>query len=128
MIPGKNLLDTDVLIDYLRGLPQAVAFVRTLDSSICFSSITVAEVYCGVKGADEEEKIKELFAHVPVIPFDLSIAREAGRLVAAYHKSHKLSLPDALIAASCVQTGATLQTLNVRHYPMFAALTPPYSK
>lgn len=124
----KCLIDTDVLIDYLRGLPQAVEFLRSLGGSICFSTITVAEVYCGVKGNDEEEKIKELFVRVPVVPVDLSIAREAGRLVAAYHKSHKLSLPDALIAASCLQTGASLQTLNVRHYPMFAGLSPPYGK
>lgn len=38
------LIDTDVLIDYLRGQPDAVAYIESLINPILISAITVAEL------------------------------------------------------------------------------------
>jgi predicted nucleic acid-binding protein len=37
-----------------------------------------------------------------------------------------LNVPDLVIAATALELGAMLATANVRHFPMFAGLTPPY--
>ena len=46
---GSYLLDTDVLVDFLRGHKKAVAFVNTHSARIILSSIVIAELYAGVK-------------------------------------------------------------------------------
>jgi predicted nucleic acid-binding protein len=47
------LVDTDVLIDYLRDHPQAVAFLEAQPGPLLISAITVAELYAGVgEGAE----------------------------------------------------------------------------
>ena len=49
------LLDTDVLIDYLRGLPAAVEFLESLEDPLMISTMTVAELYAGVREGDERQ-------------------------------------------------------------------------
>lgn len=125
---GQLLVDTDVLIDFLRGQKQAVAFFKSASDAICFSAITVAEVYSGIRSTREETELDRLFSLFPVLPATREIARLAGQLVGQYGKSHSVEIPDAIIAASTMVSDAELQTLNVRHYPMLKNLAPPYKK
>ena len=46
------------------------------------------------------------------------IARRAGAYRDAFHSTIRLTLPDALIAATAREYGATPVTRNVQHYPM----------
>ena len=56
-----------------------------------------------------------------------SIARRAGDLGRRWRRSHvAIGLADLLIAATAIELGADLATSNIRHYPMFPGLTPPY--
>jgi len=48
-----RLIDTDVLVDFLRGYGKAVAFINAHSERIILSSIAVAELYAGVKGDAE---------------------------------------------------------------------------
>jgi len=51
---GRRLLiDTDVLIDYLRNRPESVQFVEALETRAVLSVITVAELYAGVRDGKE---------------------------------------------------------------------------
>ena len=53
----------------------------------------------------------------------------AGRLHRRqYHKSHNISLADALIAATAEQYQAKLVTLNSKHFPMTKDVIVPYVK
>ena len=124
----KIVLDTDVLIDFLRGEKKAIAHFKTRADLICFSSITVAEIYSGIKSRKEETEIERLFTIFPIIDVNNEIGRLAGKLVQQYRPSHSVEIPDALIAATCSISGFDLHTLNVKHYPMFAGLKPPYRK
>ena len=47
------LIDTDVLIDYLRDRAEAVAYLESLTPPLSVSAITVAELYAGVQDGDE---------------------------------------------------------------------------
>lgn len=122
------LIDTDIVIDFLRGDKQAICHFKADSESLCFSAITVAEIYAGIKGKKEEAEVERLFSIFPVIATTNEIAREAGKLVKQYRPSHSVEIPDAIIAATCIISDSELNTLNVKHYPMFKGLKPPYKK
>jgi len=125
---GNILIDTDIVIDFLRGDKRALSHFKSVSDSMCFSAITVAEIYAGIKGKKEESEVERLFSIFPVIATTNEIAREAGKLVKQYRPAHSVEIPDAVIAATCLLSGAELHTLNIRHYPMFKDLKPPYRK
>lgn len=121
------LVDTGILVDFLRGLPAAVDFVQTHASRVVLSSIVIAELYSGARD-DELAELDDLPRLFAVKPLTAPIARVGGLLRARYGRSHGLCLADALIAATAQQYGLTIQTLNVMHFPMFPGLEPPYRK
>ena len=128
---GKFLVDTDVLIDYLRGHPAAITLMEENADRIVLSAISVAEVYAGVRGdpdGPEQAALAQLLGLFPVIPLDMDIARSGGLYRSDYGGSHGVGLADAVIGATAVSSGASLKTLNVRHYPMFDGLRPAYRK
>ena len=122
------VVDTDVMIDFLRGYHSAIDLFREFAESISFSTITVAEIFCGIKNEQESMEVERLFDIFPVKEPSLEIAKTAGKFVQQYRASHSLQIPDAIIAATCIQNNSQLITLNVKHYPMFKNLKAPYTK
>ncbi len=75
----------------------------------------------------ETEGITALFASVAWIAVDDSIAERAGSLAATHLRAHPgIEVVDFVIAATAQEIGAELWTRNVRHFPMFPGLQPPY--
>lgn len=122
------LVDTDVMIDYLRGRKQAIALIGKYAERIILSPIVVAELYAGVKGADEEALLDELVSLFRIVEMTTEIARTGGLFKRDYGKSHGVSLADAIMAASAESENAELCTLNVKHYPMIKGLKGAYLK
>ncbi|MFZ0241087.1 MAG: type II toxin-antitoxin system VapC family toxin [Desulfobacterales bacterium] len=125
---GSLLLDTDVLVAFFRGHNNAVAFVTANSFRIILSSIVVAELYAGVRDEEEISVLEDFVSLFRVIPVTSDIARKGGLYKRDYAKSHGVGLADAIIAATCDAENATLQTFNIKHYPMIKGLTPPYRK
>jgi predicted nucleic acid-binding protein len=122
------LLDTDILVDFLRGHKKAVAFVNTCSARIILSSIVVAELYAGVKGKAEQAALADFVSLFRVIPVSAEIARAGALHKRDYGKSHGVGLADAILAATAESEGAELKTLNRKHYPMLKGLRPAYTK
>jgi predicted nucleic acid-binding protein len=122
------ILDTDVLVDFLRGQPRAVALVSRLATRIVLSTIVLAELYAGVKGDAELGALDDLTSSFPLIPITPETARAVGLFRRDFGPSHGVSLADALLAATVESEQAELKTVNVRHYPMLRGLRPAYSK
>lgn len=122
------LPDTDLLVDYLRGHEKAVAFIKARMERVVLSVVVIAELYSGIRKTEEKEAIDALIEVCPIIPVSLELAKQAGRFRREYQKSHGIGLMDALIAATATAGDAELKTLNVKHYPMFKGLKPPYLK
>ena len=122
------LIDTDVLIDYLRGQAAAVTYLESLTGPLLISAITVAELYAGVREGTERRALESFVAVFQVVAADETIAKRGGLYRRDYGKSHSVGLADALIAATAEEQGATLVTLNQKHFPMLAEVTVPYSK
>ena len=121
------LIDSDVLIDYLRGFPAARNYFRSVDTA-AVSVISVTELVSGARNDEEEMAMNELFSTVHLVAVDESIAREAGRLRRQFFRSHNVETADALIAATSMLHRLQLVTLNRRHYPMLADVLVPYRK
>ncbi|MCX6359947.1 MAG: type II toxin-antitoxin system VapC family toxin [Armatimonadetes bacterium] len=122
------LLDSDVLIDYLRGTPAAVAFVVDHAGYAAIPAIVVTELYAGARGAAEIATLQALTEALVVLPVTVEIARSAGLLKARYGPSHGVGLADAMVAATALEHGLSLATLNTRHFPMIPGLERPYAR
>ncbi len=114
------LLDTTVLIDYLRGKP-AVGRVNALlarGDTPCTSPVNVEEIIRGLR-APEAAAAEQLFDGLRVVPLGRAEGRQAGewrRRFAA--EGTTLSQADCLIAAAAHVVAARLATGNPRHFPM----------
>jgi predicted nucleic acid-binding protein len=121
------LIDSDVLIDYLRGVSAARNYFRSLDAATV-SVVSVTELISEARNDEEEAAMNELFSSVQLVSVDESIAREAGRLRRQFFRSHNVGAADALIAATSILHRLQLVTLNRRHYPMLTDVLVPYRK
>ena len=124
----RLLIDTDVLIDYLRGKTDAVSYLEGLTESLLVSVITVAELYAGVREGAERTKLDEFIRAFEIVPVDREIAIRGGLYRRDYIKSHNVGLADALIAATAEFRQADLVTLNSKHFPLLANVVIPYQK
>jgi predicted nucleic acid-binding protein len=125
---GDVLLDTDILIDFLRGNNKAEAFISARADRIILSAIVVAELYAGVKGRAEREALDALVSLFRIVPVDVEIAKSGGLYQRDYGKSHGVGLADAILAATAEAWKAELKTLNIKHYPMLKGLRPAYTQ
>ena len=122
------LVDTSVLIDYLRGDVRAAAVLeRSRESApLHASEITRLEVLAGMRPA-EEPATRSLLSTLVWHPVDTEVAEEAGALGRRWLSSHHgVDAADLAIAATAIRVGADLLTRNVRHFPMFPGLHAPY--
>jgi predicted nucleic acid-binding protein len=121
------LLDTSIIIDILRGSQPALEYARRLTEPPTCSEITRVEVLRGLR-SDERRATERLFGTLRWAPVDESVARRAGELGRRYRRSHRgLATADLIIAASAIELGLELATLNVRHFPMVPDLAAPYT-
>ncbi len=127
-MPLRLLVDTDVLIDYLRGQTDAVTYLEGLAHPLLMSVITLAELYAGVREGDERTKLDQFVKAFELILLDTEIARKGGLFRRDYLKSHNVGLADALIAATADREQAMLVTLNEKHFPMLSQVFVPYQK
>lgn len=124
----RLLIDTDVLVEYLRGRDEAVEYLESLTSDLYLSVISVAELFAGVRGDKEEKSLEQLLQTFVILPVTEKTARLGGLYRKEYRPSHGTGLADALIAATTEENGADLVTFNQRHFPMISRITIPYER
>jgi hypothetical protein len=117
------LVDTDILVDHLRGEGRARRFLKKIEENDMegyFSTITEAELFAG-KSMDSKEtrrRVSALLGIMRRVPVNSPIARKAGEIKRLYGTP----LPDAIIAASALALKAKLATRNVRHFKRIRGL------
>lgn len=120
------VLDTTVLIDVLRAHPPALEFLAGLDDAPACSELSRIEVIRGLR-EDERPSAERLFTGLAWHPVDEPVARLAGELGQRWRSSHTgIGTVDLVVAATAGQLNMALATTNVRHFPMFEGLQPPY--
>ncbi|HMU26181.1 MAG TPA: type II toxin-antitoxin system VapC family toxin [Solirubrobacterales bacterium] len=124
-----KLLDTSVVIDFLRGKGAAIRLLTGLAEGhepLLASEVTRFELLAGVR-AGEEASLERFFTAIEWVPVGESICRLAGDLARKFRPSHSgIDMADYLIAATSMLADADLLTTNVRHFPMIEGLAPAY--
>ena len=122
------LVDTSILIDYLRGRPEAAEVLERerVAGPLQASEITRLEVLAGMRPA-EASATRTLLSTLTWHPVDADVTEAAGALGRQWLPGHHtIDGADLAIAATALCTESRLLTRNVRHFPMFPSLTAPY--
>jgi predicted nucleic acid-binding protein len=120
------LLDTTVLIDCLRGRPEAVRLVQSLAEPPASSEVCRVELLQGLRPGEERD-VAELMSAIDWIPVVEPVAVLAGELGRRWRLSHPgIGIADLIIAATVELTSSSLLTLNVKHFPMVTELRAAY--
>jgi predicted nucleic acid-binding protein len=111
------MLDTDVVIAYLRGDGSAVAFFDDYILSgvvtPMLSAISVSEIFMGARDKREESSLELWFSSLfDVVPVNAAISKEAGRI----RRGRKVNMGDAIMAATSATEKVPLVTLNQLAY------------
>jgi predicted nucleic acid-binding protein len=116
----RVLLDSTVLIDYLRGRPVVarVHALRVEGDEACTTAINVEEIVRGLRPG-EQPGATALFAGLTLVP----IVAADGFMAGDWRRTHAergttLWQADCLIAAVAARIGARLATANVKDFPM----------
>jgi predicted nucleic acid-binding protein len=108
----KALLDSDVLIDYLQGVPQAREELARYRQPH-YSMISFIELHCGADDAAEAEAVDVLLSTLSRVELTEEVARRAVEL----RREMGLKLPDAVVLASAEVEGCILVSRNTRDFP-----------
>ena len=115
------LLDSDVMISYLRGLEETVIVIDHLlkiGSVLGCCPVNITEVYAGMKES-ERNKTEKFVNSLRFFAIDREVAKLAGNIIYEYrNKGIVLSSTDAMIAAVAINNGLILITYSKRHYLM----------
>lgn len=115
---GTRLLDTDVLIEISKNVPQAVAWFRevTRTDRPGLPGFTVMEFLQGARNKAELAQFRKLLAPFVVYWPSVADCARAVETCARTSLTHHLSIPDIMIAECAIGLGATLCTFNVKHF------------
>ena len=114
---GLVVVDTDVLIWYMRGDPKAARAIDGL-GPFSISSINYMELLQGIRDKDELRILKKFISDrsVEIMHVSEGISQRAIYYMEQLSLSHHLRMADALIAATASLSGAILLTANHKHY------------
>lgn len=112
----KYLIDSDILIDYLRGFSATRNFLFELRKKgiLMISVINVVEIYSGrdIKNKKKKRIIDNFISEFKIITLERSLSEDAGKIRMEY----QTPFADAIIAASAIETKSFLVTRNIKHF------------
>ena len=116
------LVDSDILIDAGHEVQAAVQFLDLHAAELAVSTISHMELLVGCRNKAEQNKLERFLSRFQSVPCSKDISERAVTLMREYRLSHGLLIPDALIAASCLQLNVALATKNRRDFAFIAGL------
>ncbi len=111
------LIDTDVLIWYMRGNPKAYKVIEDLNG-FSISVVTYMELVQGMRNKKELNALrKALYGwNAKILYLSEDISAKAMFLVEQHFLSDSVQLADALIGSTAITYGLPLLTANDKHY------------
>ena len=115
-----QLLDTDVLIDLLRGFPPARAWLGALPDAPGMPGLAVLELLQGCRNLQEARRVEQLATIFQIFWPTHSDCNRALTSFARLHLAAGIGLLDVLIGECAAGLGADLCTFNARHFQAMA--------
>jgi len=109
------LVDTDVLIDYLRNMEGAANYLDSI-GEWTYSVVTTMELITGAANQKDVKKLERILTDYREVPLSREIGSRARELMKTHAKSQGLLPLDALIAATALHEGVRLSTKNKKHF------------
>lgn len=118
------LVDTDVLIWYLRGNNRARHEIEALPGFF-ISVVTYIELVQGMRNKQELRRLRRAIKiwDAKILYISEDISAKAMFYIEQYYLSHSLQLADALISATAVANGIDIFTANAKHYRILKEIT-----
>lgn len=116
MAKVKVLVDTDIIIDYIRGVKPARDLFRSEAFDIYCSVLSKKELL-SIQGlrSSERKKITDLLSRIKVLRIDSDIHSKYMQLLALYGEK-QTSMVDYVIAATAWAKNLPLMTRNKKHF------------
>ena len=131
MADPSLLLDSDVLIDFFRGSPQAADWLSTnRDAVIGIPVIVLMELLQGARSAAEQGSIGKQLEAFSVQHLETGDSQRALEWFATYRLSHGTGIMDCLMGAIAARLSVPFYTFNVRHFGPIAGVhaRQPYER
>jgi len=121
---NPTLIDTDILIDVGRGVADAIACLKNLQStsSLATSVISEMELVVGCRNNAELQVVGSFLNQFQVIKVNDAVCDKAVELLKTYRLSHGLLIADAFIAATAMILGWDFISKNQRDFRFIAGL------
>ena len=126
-----NLVDTDVLVDCVRGTVAAQEWLKQqVEQPSAVPAVAAMELVMGCRDRADLERIQRFLATFEVIWPEASEFAAAYQLLLAHRLSSGLNIPDCLMAATALSRSARLYTFNIKHFRAVPGLdvAQPYSR
>ncbi len=119
-----TIVDTDVLIDFIRGTSDAVSHLSRLEkhSTVAISTITQMELIIGCRDKAEMREIDAFLTRFLILAVIEDVSFLAVDLLKQYRLSHGLLMADALIAATALFYDAPFSSKNQKDFRFIANL------
>lgn len=124
------ILDTDVIIEYIKGNKQAVRFITENEGDTVFgtTAINTFKRYLGAQHSPYKNKqlpkLDEFISQLLVLPLTLSASKRAAKIQGELQrKRNSLDFKNILISALAIEEGFALKTNNRKHFEKITGLT-----
>lgn len=123
-------IDTDILIDHLRGKREIVSYIEKLEeagSMLSTTSINAFELYYGAYKTRKREKnvaaVRNLLSRLILLNFNYEASVKAGEILAYIESRGRIiDYRDLFIGVTALVNGFTLLTRNVKHFKYIPGL------
>jgi predicted nucleic acid-binding protein len=123
------LLDTDVMVDILRGYEPSKEWLKSVQE-VGVPGLVVMELLQGCQNAREQRQLEKALSEYPLYWPSEEDCNRALASFSSHHLSDNIGLLDALIAETAIGVPAELATFNVKHYRILKGLKTlqPYER
>lgn len=126
-----KLIDTDIVIDMLRGLPAAEAWIDSLGGQeLAVSVVTAMEPVQGARNSAKLRDVGNFLQTLSIYWMTPAIHRLAFDILKRHHLSTARGISNALIAANAMTHDLPLHTFNRKHFGVIPGhtLVQPYDR
>lgn len=117
------LLDTDILIDALRGVDQAGAWLATIEDMVIGLPVLVRmEILLGARDVQEQRFLADELSHYVIFHLESGDSEKAQQWFEQFHLSDGIGILDCLIAAVASRIGEPFYTFNLKHFAVIPGL------
>ncbi len=111
------MCDTNIIIEFYKSNNQIIKTLKKIkENNIDISIITAGELLFGALNKKELSIIQNSIYSLNLIEINTDISSIFINLMSKYSLSHRISIPDCLIASTAVSYNIPLYTLNKKDF------------